>query len=78
MNKHASIELSEDLYRALDQVSRAAGGTPATHVERAIEAYLEDFEDLRAAEEIVRQRRKDGGKGDISLGELSRRLGLDD
>jgi predicted DNA-binding protein len=78
MTKHAPIQLPEEAHRMLDRVVEIAGGTPASHVQKAIEQYLEDLEDIRAAEEALEEYHRTGGAGTITLDELSRRLGLDD
>jgi predicted DNA-binding protein len=78
MTKHASIELTEATRRMLDRVVEIAGGTPASHAQKAIEQYLEDLEDIRAAEEALDEYNRTGGAGTITLDELSRRLALDD
>jgi predicted DNA-binding protein len=77
MTEHAPIKLPEEAHRMLDRAVEIAGGTPESNLEKAIEAYLEDLEDVRAAEEAMREQEKTGAKN-ISLDELSRRLALGD
>ena len=49
----------------------------AAQPREAVEEKLQDMEDLYLAEEVMRLRQSEGGE-DISLDELSKRLGLDD
>lgn len=77
MSKHAPIQLPEEAHRMLDRAVEIAGGTPETNLQKAIEAYLEDLEEVRAAEEALREQERTGAKN-ITLDELGRHLGLED
>lgn len=77
MTKHAPIQLPDETYERLDRVAEWTGAAPLTHVLKALEAYLEDVEDIRMAEEALTDHERNG-RATISLDELSRRLGLDD
>ncbi len=76
MTKHDPIKLPEAAHRMLDRAVEIAGGTPESNLEKAIEAYLEDLEDVRAAEEEL-DRIERGESRTYSLDEVRAKLALD-
>lgn len=78
MAKQAAIRLSDETYARLQSLAARTGRTTTYYIREAIEEKLGDLEDLYLAEEITRQRLREGAGSDISLDELSKRLGLDD
>jgi RHH-type rel operon transcriptional repressor/antitoxin RelB len=77
MSKQTAIRLPDDTYGRLQALATRTGRTATYYIRQAIEEHLDDLEDLYAAEDVMRRRLSEGGN-DISLEELSRRLGLDD
>ncbi len=78
MSQHAPIAIGNETKRLLDRAVKIAGGDPELHLKRAIERYLEDLEDIRAADEVLRERARTGGAGTVTLDQLGAELGLDD
>lgn len=70
-----AIRLDKELEERLSEAAKRAGRTKTSFARKAIEEYIEDIEDIAAAEEAMRQH--DPSKT-ISLAELRKELGLDD
>ena len=70
-----AIRLDKDLEERLTDAARRAGRTKTAFARKAIEHYIEDIEDIAAAEEALRQH--DPART-ISIAQLRAELGLDD
>jgi RHH-type rel operon transcriptional repressor/antitoxin RelB len=77
MTRQTAVRLPDETYERLRALSERTGRTATYYIREAIESHIDDLEDLYLAEDVMRRRRSEGGE-DISLDELSRRLGLDD
>ena len=77
MSKQAAIRLSDETFERLQTLAARTGRTATYYIREAVEEKIQDLEDLYLAEEAMRRRMAEGGD-DISLEELSKRLGLDD
>jgi RHH-type rel operon transcriptional repressor/antitoxin RelB len=77
MSKQTAVRLPDETYERLQTLAARTGRTATYYIREAVEEKLQDLEDLYLAEEAMRRRRREGGV-DISLDELSKRLGLDD
>jgi RHH-type rel operon transcriptional repressor/antitoxin RelB len=77
MSKQTAVRLPDETYERLQTLAARTGRTATFYIREAVEEKLQDMEDLYLAEEVVRRRQREGGD-DISLDELSKRLGLDD
>lgn len=70
-----TVRLPEEIEKRLTALAEQTGRPKSYYVKEAIESYLEDMEDLYAAETIYRRVLQ--GKEDIStLEEVEKRLGL--
>jgi len=74
--KQTAVRLSDETYERLQAIARKTGRTATYFIREAVEQHLDDLEDLQRAEDVLRQRQREGGR-DLSLDELSRQLGLD-
>jgi RHH-type transcriptional regulator, rel operon repressor / antitoxin RelB len=70
-----AIRLDKDLEDRLTDAAKRAGRTKTAFARKAIEEYIEDIEDIAAAEEALRNH--DPAKT-ISIAQLRAELGLDD
>jgi RHH-type rel operon transcriptional repressor/antitoxin RelB len=70
-----AIRLDAELEARLSEAAKRAGRTKTAFARKAIEDYIEDIEDIAAAEEALR--RHDPSKT-VSIAELRAELGLDD
>jgi len=70
-----AIRLDKELEERLSEAAKRAGRTKTSFARKAIEEYIDDIEDIAAAEEAMRKH--DPAKT-ISLAELRKELGLDD
>jgi RHH-type transcriptional regulator, rel operon repressor / antitoxin RelB len=77
MSKQAAVRLSDETFERLQTLAARTGRTATYYIREAVEEKIQDLEDLYLAEEVVRRRMAEGGD-DISLEELSKRLGLED
>lgn len=71
-----TIEITEETQGRLRRVSLASGIPGEEIAAKAVNSYIEDFEDGREAEAVL-GRIERGEESVISLEELERRLGLD-
>jgi RHH-type rel operon transcriptional repressor/antitoxin RelB len=79
MSKQAAVRLSDETYERLQNLAARTGRTATFYIREAVEEKLQDLEDLYLAEEVVRQRQREGGQAKTySLEEIGRELGLDD
>ena len=73
----SNLILDAETNRRLVEVASATGRSPQEVMRAALDAYLEDFEDIVAADaELERIERGEGYS--IGLDELKQRLALDD
>ena len=70
-----AVRLDAELEQRLSWAAKQAGRSKSAFARDAIQTYIEDIEDLAAAEEALRQHDPDKT---ISLEQLRRELGLDD
>lgn len=70
-----AIRLDKNLEARLTDAAKRAGRTKTAFARKAIEDYIEDIEDIAAAEEALRNH--DPTKT-ISISQLRAELGLDD
>lgn len=76
MSKQAAIRLPDETYDRLHALAARTGRTATFYIRQAIEAHLEDLEDLYVAEQALSAHRASGAKP-LSLDDLDRELGLD-
>lgn len=67
--KNISTTLSEDLLERLDEVARETERNRSWLVSKAIEAYLEELDDVRIAKERLHEER-------LSPSEMRKKLGV--
>ena len=72
MSTAVSIRLPDELARELDHISSETERPRSFHVQKALEAYIEDFADLRIALDRLRDPKDQLVSGD----ELRKSLGL--
>lgn len=77
MTKHTVIDLPDDEYARLRSVAAQLGRSEEGFIREALLQAIEDAEDIRDAEEAMREYEHSGRKTH-SLEEVSKRLGLDD
>ena len=77
MTVHTAIQIPEETFERLQSAATELGETPSNVILAAIEGYLEDREDIRRAEEILRKI-ETGEMRTYTLEEVERELGLDD
>lgn len=70
-----AIRLDKELEARLTNAAKRAGRTKTAFARKAIEDYIDDIEDIAAAEEALRNH--DPAKT-ISIAQLRAELGLDD
>lgn len=72
-----AIRLPEELEKRLSDLAQRTGRTTTFYARKAIEAYLEDLEDIYLAE-LELQRVREGRSATYSLDEVMRAHGLED
>ena len=72
MSSTISVRLPDDLTKNLDEIARETERPRSFHIQKALEAYIEEFADLR----IALDRLRDPKDPVISSGELRKSLGL--
>ncbi|WP_018233043.1 type II toxin-antitoxin system RelB family antitoxin [Thioalkalivibrio thiocyanodenitrificans] len=77
MSKQANIRLPDETYERLQVLAARTGRTATYYIREAIEAQLDDLEDIYLAEQVLADIRA-GREKTITMDEMSRRLGLDD
>jgi RHH-type rel operon transcriptional repressor/antitoxin RelB len=75
--KQMAVRIPDETYDRLQNMAAKTGRTATFYIRQAIDAHLDDLEDLYLAEEVLGRREK-GQSKTISLDQLSRDLGLDD
>lgn len=75
--KQTAVRLSDETYHRLQEMAAKTGRTATFYIREAIEAHLDDLEDIYLAEQAI-ERRHRGESRTFSLDELDRELGLDD
>lgn len=75
--KQTAVRLPDATYDRLRALADSSGRTPTFYILEAVERYLEDIEDLQAAEKAAAEHRNAGGRT-FSLDELDSYLGLED
>jgi RHH-type rel operon transcriptional repressor/antitoxin RelB len=77
MTRQTAVRLSDDTYERLRRLAERTGRTATFYVREAVEAHLDDLEDLYLAEQATR-RLESGRDRTFTLEEVERELGLDD
>ena len=75
--KQTAVRLPDETYARLQDIASKTGRTATYYIREAIEAHLDDLEDIYLAERAL-ARRERGESRTYTLDELSRELGLDD
>ncbi|MDE0408787.1 MAG: DUF6290 family protein [Alphaproteobacteria bacterium] len=75
--KQTAVRLPDATYDRLRALADSSGRTPTFYILEAVERYLEDIEDLHAAEKAAAEHRNSGSRT-FSLDELDSYLGLED
>ncbi len=70
------ITLDMHTERQLDALSKRTGKTPVQIIQEALQAYIEDMDDMQASADVL-GRMERGEEPTMSLLELETRLGLD-
>jgi len=68
-----SLRLDPDTERRLEELARSTGRTKTWFIRRAVEEYLDEWEDYHVA-----LARLEEEKDEIDISDVRRRLGLDD
>ncbi|HEY5107844.1 MAG TPA: TraY domain-containing protein [Caulobacteraceae bacterium] len=77
MTRQTAVRLSDETHERLRALAARTGRTATFYVREAVEAHLDDLEDLYMAERAIARLRR--GEGRVwSLEEAERELGLDD
>ena len=77
MSKQTAVTLPDDTHKRLSALAARTGRPVTLYIREAIEAHLEELEDVYLAEQEL-ERLKRGEGQTYSIGEVERRLGLDD
>jgi RHH-type transcriptional regulator, rel operon repressor / antitoxin RelB len=77
MSKQAAIRIPDETYDRLQALALRTGRTSTFFIREAIEAHLDDLEDIYRAEASLVEHQL-GKTKNYSLAEASRILGLDD
>ncbi len=77
MTIQAAIQLPEDVFERLKSLADASGQSPTDFISEAVLEHIEDLEDARRAEEIMKKI-ESGEHRTYTLEEVERELGLDD
>jgi RHH-type transcriptional regulator, rel operon repressor / antitoxin RelB len=77
MSKQAAIRIPDETYDRLQALAQRTGRTSTFFIREAIEAHLDDLEDIYCAETALVENQL-GKTKNYSLAEASRILGLDD
>ncbi|MDE1993996.1 MAG: TraY domain-containing protein [Rhizobiaceae bacterium] len=77
MSKQTAIRLPDETHKRLHALAERTGRTATFYIREAIEAHLEDLEDLYLAERAT-ERRLNGQDRTYTLEEVERELGLED
>ena len=77
MSQQTCVRLPDELYDRLKALAAKTGRSTTYYIREAIEAHLEDLEDVYLAEKALEDIRA-GRVKTVPLDEMSKRLGLDD
>ena len=77
MSKQTAIRIPDETFDRLQSLAARTGRTSTFYIRQAIEAHLDDLEDIYSAE-LVLERRQRGESRTLTLEEMGRELGLDD
>jgi RHH-type rel operon transcriptional repressor/antitoxin RelB len=75
MTIQTAIQLPDEVYERLRNLAASSGLSTAEIISEAVLDYLEDLDDVTAAEEVL-QKIESGESRTYSLEEVERRLGL--
>jgi RHH-type rel operon transcriptional repressor/antitoxin RelB len=75
--KQTAVRIPDETYARLQDMAAKTGRTATFYNRAAIEAHLDDLEDVYMADQVL-QRRAAGDDATVSLDQVSRDLGLDD
>jgi RHH-type rel operon transcriptional repressor/antitoxin RelB len=76
MSKQTAVRLPDELHDRLTALAARAGRTATFYIRQAVEAHIEELEDIYLSEQLL-ARRQAGDDKTLTLDELSRDLGLD-
>lgn len=76
MSKQTAIRLPDETYTRLQALAARTGRTATFYIRQAVEAHLQDLEDLFTAEQAMIAHQKSGLRA-LSLDQLDTELGLD-
>lgn len=77
MSKQTAIRIPDETYERLQALAQRTGRTSTFYIREAIEAHLDDFEDVYRADQVLMDRNA-GKSRTYSLDKMSYELGLDD
>ena len=77
MSKQTAIRIPDETYERLQALAQRTGRTSTFYIREAIEAHLDDLEDVFRADQVLIERQL-GKNRTFSLDEMNRELGLDD
>ena len=75
--KQTAVRLPDETYARLQAMASKTGRTATFYIREAIDAYLDDLEDVYLAERALEQLER-GESRTYTLAELKGELGLDD
>ncbi len=76
MSKQTAIRLPDETYTRLQALAARTGRTATFYIRQAVEAHLQDLEDLFTAEQAMIAHQKSGLRA-LSLDQLDTEIGLD-
>ena len=76
MSKQTAIRLPDETYTRLQTLAARTGRTATFYIRQAVEAHLQDLEDLYTAEQALIAHQTSGQRA-LSLDQLDAELGLD-
>ena len=76
MSKQTAIRLPDETYSRLQSLAARTGRTATFYIRQAVEAHIQDLEDLYCAEQALIAHQKSGLRA-LSLVQLDTALGLD-
>lgn len=75
--KQTAVRIPDETYARLQDIASKTGRTATFYIREAIEAHIDDLEDIYLAERVLEKRERGDGRT-VSLDEMSSELGLDD
>ena len=76
VSKQTAIRLPDETYTRLQTLAARTGRTATSYIRQAVEAHIQDLEDLYCAEHALIAHQKSGLRA-LSLDQLDADLGLD-